>query len=152
MFERHALDRLGNLVSYKCVEISSFTDFARVSCYVPMYLKELSIEIRMGCVALLSLCVSYLGSRLWNGASSGLWLLMNISWAVSCAPHLSLNRYKCQRLWRFLLHMCAMKKAFDWSVFLEGLAIADELAHSISIIECTDWSTVPTAYSRRPKR
>lgn len=97
--ERHARYQLECLVPYPCVETFPFTEFARVSLYVPLPPSWASIEVPMGYAALLLSCISYLGCQLSIDASSGLWDLMYTGWAASCARHLLCNAYEYQRLW-----------------------------------------------------
>lgn len=78
-FERGTHHELDYLILYKCVEVYSFKDFARVSRYVPLLPKWSSIEVPMRRVALLPPCVSFLGSRLRNDANSGLWAIVYTS-------------------------------------------------------------------------
>lgn len=109
------------------------------------------MEVLMECAALVSTCVTSLGSLLQNDANSGLWVLVYTVWAARCARHISWDPYGYQQLWYFCLVLCAMIKGLDLSTFPGSRASNDMQAHWIHIVDFIDWSTVPIANSRGRK-
>lgn len=70
--EHHARNQLGFLVPYECIEAFVLTKLARITRHVTLPPRWASIEVPIGCIALLPPCISYLGIRLQNDANSGL--------------------------------------------------------------------------------